>query len=79
VITTRAPAVSDMFDAFEGMRRARHSHQNQQSYYEREPHPVWTRALANLDRETQRPLSVEEAQCTGLRNYSVYCLRLQAS
>ena len=49
VITIRASAVSDMFDIYEAMRRARHSMDTQLKYYEREPHPAWVRALANID------------------------------
>lgn len=65
VITIRASAVSDMFDIYEAMRRARHSMATQLKYYEREPHPAWVRALANMNREMQRSLSVEEAQRIG--------------
>ena len=65
VLTTRAGQVSMAISATEAERRAGHSTQTRDKYYEREPHPAWVAAYNRLQHELKLTLTVEEAQRLG--------------
>jgi hypothetical protein len=65
VLTLRAAVHSRAIDSDEAMRRAHHSRETQERYYEREPHPSWVAAFNRLPEAVRSSITVEEAQRLG--------------